>query len=591
MKWNQIQKRIYGCLAGSVRGRISFGIDNHYYSSYWNKAWIAIDKRGPKRSSAAVYVSDYECYSEEVEWYYSGQDNFRYETPSFTNLRLARSLEEYLTLGIDEILRSRNLIIKAVGMLDGRIGKRRLKTITVANEHLIVKHMYCLRCSAEGVDMGGNLNLAKERDGAFKKIISGIDSGEKDSGKLLAKDKRVRNFKKLIAAARENKLNEQSLKSEIAKVIYEGFANSANRKNIYDIFRYIDARSKVCHDPLYVKAIFEIVKGRDSWIRPLNEWKVTTHNRNKQFCSLLRHLWARYDVPEFMDKAWLTGNELYQEVYKQIGIGKNIRNNKSLPIKMTKKTAHYFLTAPDSYSIEEAFRWGQVMAAGGDERLADAIVETRLKDDFRDDEFWVKVIEFLARNPMLDVVYVGPVIDYIWNQKYEDQIVFVDRGVAENRGPAQPEFSMKGRTVGRLLRAVKNWHNRLGKESGVSDLKWEFSGIAPFNYIEGECEHNNMRVWRISELVTSRELITEGRKLRHCVATYAHSCNKGKSSIWSMELETESERKKCLTIEVYISKKEICQVRGLYNRFAKDEEKAIIRRWAENEDLYYARRH
>ncbi len=56
--------------------------------------------------------------------------------------------------------------------------------------------------------------------------------------------------------------------------------------------------------------------------------------------------------------------------------------------------------------------------------------------------------------------------------------------------------------------------------------------------VEGARDSKNMRIWPIRELLNSNELIAVGRHQRHCVATYAHSCYSGRSSIWAMEIAT-----------------------------------------------------
>ena len=98
----------------------------------------------------------------------------------------------------------------------------------------------------------------------------------------------------------------------------------------------------------------------------------------------------------------------------------------------------------------------------------------------------------------------------------------------------------------------------------------------------------NMKVWRIKELMNSQELISEGRQMSHCVATYAKSCQTGNCSIWSSSLETEEGMAKLLTIEVRNSTQAIKQIRGKLNRFAANNEKLIIRRWASREELAVA---
>ena len=92
---------------------------------------------------------------------------------------------------------------------------------------------------------------------------------------------------------------------------------------------------------------------------------------------------------------------------------------------------------------------------------------------------------------------------------------------------------MRGRTVASVLRAVELWHRRLGREVSGGRLQWRKSAFGDFRFAEGTEPSRNMRIWRIRELLSSQELIAEGRRMHHCVSSYAASCHGGKCSIWS----------------------------------------------------------
>jgi hypothetical protein len=76
-----------------------------------------------------------------------------------------------------------------------------------------------------------------------------------------------------------------------------------------------------------------------------------------------------------------------------------------------------------------------------------------------------------------------------------------------------------------------------------------------------------MRVWTISELLTSEELFLEGQAMRHCVATYAERCARRQTSIWSMQVENQRDRHRVLTIELDPLKRTVCQARKKRNRY------------------------
>ena len=93
-------------------------------------------------------------------------------------------------------------------------------------------------------------------------------------------------------------------------------------------------------------------------------------------------------------------------------------------------------------------------------------------------------------------------------------------------------------------------------------------------------------IGRSRRSLTRRDLFDEGRAMRHCVASYEHSCVSGRSAIWSMGLErNDGRRKPVLTVEVAVGRKLICQVRGKANRLPTEKELEILRRWAAREGL------
>lgn len=178
---------------------------------------------------------------------------------------------------------------------------------------------------------------------------------------------------------------------------------------------------------------------------------------------------------------------------------------------------------------------------------------------------------------MLDPVHIGPIIDYLYQQRF----VSVPAENANSApGPKQPNLSMKGRSPETLLEQVLRWHRDLAKSSGQKSRMWSTTNIPPFRMTDGKIGEPNFKIWTIRELHTQQSLIVEGKKLRHCVASYVDSCAKGRSSIWSMELEQSSVLEKRVTIEVNPNTRQIVQVRGKLNRLANPQELKILRRWA-----------
>ncbi len=341
----------------------------------------------------------------------------------------------------------------------------------------------------------------------------------------------------------------------------------------------------------WVDGLLALARHARDWIRPVAQWKPQTHNTRRQFASLARHLFARWPVPAFMDSVWFLGNGRAaverQRWFLHVGSGQNIRTA-DLPLPYTKRMAHHFMQAPADLTVETALRWGQVLGLGGSERLARAVLGTWLGTSFAHDDFWVTVLQFFIANSMLDLAHVGPIIDYVERQRFVSQDVFVAPGVVERRGPPQPNFTMKGRTPASLLRQVQAWHRTLARTEQPR-AEWPGSGIEGFEFSEGTERGDNLRVWTVRELLSTRALVAEGRTMKHCVATYAHSCARGICSIWTLEVETFEGRARVLTVEVQNAARLICQARGKCNRIPGERDRGILRRWAEKAGLTLAK--
>ena len=372
-------------------------------------------------------------------------------------------------------------------------------------------------------------------------------------------------------------------KGPARQALHQLFLRSQAEADLFGLYPAVGKLGEIAGNT-YIEGMAALARRQEEWIRPVDTWSPSSHNPRRQFSSLVRHLLAQYEVPVFMDAAWLMGNStdavLRQNWFIHVGAGGNIRTA-DIPVAFTKKMAHEFLDAPNDLPVDNALRWGQVLGQGGSETLARAIIRSRLGSSFEAEEFWSTVILFFARNPMLDPSQVGPITDFIHNQKFVDRNVVGPGGVWERLPPAQPSFSMKSRSIPKLMRQMEEWHEELANQVHPDEppveqsrskkrwhklLQWERSAVGEFGHEEFDATNRKKYLWTVRELLSNRELVEEGRHMHHCVASYVKSCRGGSKSIWSVSVrQGGGKREPVLTIALDPQSRLVSEVRGRFN--------------------------
>jgi hypothetical protein len=74
-----------------------------------------------------------------------------------------RTLERYCNNSIDVNLASKEALVRALAMLDARLGKRRLAMMDVTREHPMVQFFYAFRCDAEKSEPNPALKGARQK--------------------------------------------------------------------------------------------------------------------------------------------------------------------------------------------------------------------------------------------------------------------------------------------------------------------------------------------------------------------------------------------------------------------------------------------
>jgi hypothetical protein len=307
-----------------------------------------------------------------------------------------------------------------------------------------------------------------------------------------------------------------------------------------------------------------------------HDWVPRGRGRDTLFRSLAEHQLARYATPSFL---WSVFFDPYVEdlvpLVVHVAAGGSLFayvRDCAFAIPLTRRMCHELLSTPFRGSLLQAIRRVQVRSVGGDDRLLHVWWRTRVAQrvgTHDEESFWYGVLHWLARASMLDPVRVGPLVDYVAQLRERDA-----------------SFSIAGRSVAALLRGMDEWHRNLAREQLVRGTVFQPSGFEPLELEvkqRGPAGAVHRAVWRVGEILSSKDLLDEGRRMNHCVYSYARSIESGQTSIWSMTLEDgqgATGHWVMLTIEVRNELRRVVQARGRFNSPATKAAHEILVRWA-----------
>ncbi|AXG68767.1 PcfJ-like protein [Kordia sp. SMS9] len=328
--------------------------------------------------------------------------------------------------------------------------------------------------------------------------------------------------------------------------------------------------TKLLRNEEYLRVIYQIAWFSTAGIRDIETWKRKSHNADKQLKSIIKHCFVKYEVPAFMYEAWLDYNRKYISWFIDLGRGQSVKSLSKMPVRLTKKGAHQFLQAPANYTIEMALRRAQALAFGTDELLAGRIACTGLsRNDFQHETFWETVIQFFMKQTMLDFNKMEEIIDYL------------NDCIRNNAA-----YSIKGRTITSLTRQSDAWHVEQAVHNASKVEMFTWKPTLDSSLIVTKKDGNDVKKYRLFELCSSKELIVEGRKMNHCVASYARSCCVKVAAIFTLRCTSFSKGLEILaTIELDIKSQTIVQAKGRFNNPISAVAKKIMYDWATQHEL------
>jgi len=340
-------------------------------------------------------------------------------------------------------------------------------------------------------------------------------------------------------------------------------------------------RSKITTTEVLTKSMWHYNR---YWIRKPEDWKYTAKSvrPKKLHDSLLQHLFCEFPVPDFLLEAWdsqfsLQNNLLaandndFRMWFIWITQGKSLAKELNKKEKLlTKREIHMFADAPQHLSPIQAVWWAKAMCFSNSQGIASCVAQSPLgqSQDFSAEANGIfhQLMMFFCSN-------------FIAEDGMTEIYDYVIRFCVEEARREGKEYSLKGRTLASIRRGVTEWHHFLHEQSNLCSMKWAPSGLQS-KFVCHFGDDMNRVTYNFTEITTGKHLAEEGRKMHHCVSSYADDCLKGYSSIWSLTKQGLIEPKRCLTIEVV--ENTIVQVSGYANRPARKQERAAVKFWSKN---------
>lgn len=361
----------------------------------------------------------------------------------------------------------------------------------------------------------------------------------------------------------------------LESVIRTHFAQMSTQHHLWkrETFRelLLQMHAKKCYavlrNPGFIEVLANISAFGNKTIRPIAEWKKDSLVAEGQLASVIRHLFAQYEVPEFMENVFATGTKVQMHWYIQLGRGESVQKLSGFPVVFTGRMAHEFRNTPKHFSIEQAIRRAQAIGYGADVPMAEIIAWSGAVEQLQNQEFRAAVIQFVVKsNAAFDKV--NQVLEYLVAMYTANHL-----------------YNLKGRTWIALSRQSEEWHIEMAKRKAAEGYcEWQPCAIANF-----EVQTENA-VIRIVQLTSSEALYEEGYEMSHCVAEYDDACAEGTSAIFSVRKFTEGSAgyETLATVEVYLTTYEISEAKARFNQMIGEEAQAVITAWAQREELEQA---
>ncbi|MGE7185872.1 SF0329 family protein [Peribacillus sp. NPDC006672] len=169
-QWSKVKKKLDSFICDSLKNRVQFTVTNYRKAhDQLGRAFITVDKK--EILNMCTITSDIEMYRKEneirnaqsIEYdVYNGHQNYQIGIQAhemikaegfFAQYDFFDAVEEYFNLPIEKALKSDDMVIKILSLVDRRVGKRTLEGMkeSIQNEKEIIQYFYNLRCEADRI--------------------------------------------------------------------------------------------------------------------------------------------------------------------------------------------------------------------------------------------------------------------------------------------------------------------------------------------------------------------------------------------------------------------------------------------------------
>jgi hypothetical protein len=347
-----------------------------------------------------------------------------------------------------------------------------------------------------------------------------------------------------------------------------------------------------------VPVLVRIAAYSKNWIRDPESWVgIGSSNPREILHHLLRHLFARWEIPAFFDNAWLVRGDLVfleRDWYCHLAQGFSLRKVPGMPPSITSRALHLSMDAPHYLTIRQALRWGQVKALGSSSEFLEEVLTSRMVTDLSNDAIWSRLLEKCTAAKHFNPRHFGLIADTLLEVMGKED---AKRAEVLVELPLKELLSYSLRYWKTLLRLIRVEQPDVSRNDiACPNFRYELHHIAatqwarlprtkPFDFIYQD------NAYRIVELTNQWQLVAESRAMRHCVDSYGKTCKLGRCSIFSVRTDEIVHGKivptSHLTIEVDRRSRRIVEVRGRRNQYVFAQRIQLLRKWAEEMELTF----